>query len=126
MGSCKVWGNNQTKVFQCNVRILHQNDPSEPGYRTPKRFLSLCKHMLQSKESVNKDKQVRSLKQESLKWEEFVEKMISLIRRNPPIFFRRAKALHLVVTPPIRKTDSSEQAGLAVAIPGFIWFEGLR
>ena len=81
--------------------ILYQSDPSQLGYGTPERFLWLCNLMLRPMDLVNKDKPVCSLKQESLKWEEFVKKMMSLSRRNPRIFFRRAKALHLVVTPPL-------------------------
>ena len=65
------------------MRILNQSDPSELGYGTPERFRWLCKLMLQSMDLVNKDKPLRSLKQESLKWEEFVKKMMSLRRQNP-------------------------------------------
>ena len=67
VGFCKGCSNKQIKLFQSNMRSLHQNDPSDLGYGTPERFRWICKHMLQSLELVNKDKLVRSLKQESLK-----------------------------------------------------------
>ena len=100
IGSCKGWTNKQTKLFRARVRKVSVCDPSEPGYGTPDRFQALSKHLLRAMESVNKEKQVRSQTQGSPKWEEFVKKMMSLSRRNPRLFFRRAKALHLVATPP--------------------------
>ena len=81
--------------------MLLSGESSVGGYATPERFLALSKHMLQALKFVNNEKQVRSPKQGSPKWEEFVKKMMSLSRRNPRIFFRRAKALHLVVNPPL-------------------------
>ena len=56
VGSCKGWTNKQTKLFRSKLRTLHQCDPSEPGYGTSETFLMLCKHMLQSMKSVNKNK----------------------------------------------------------------------